>query len=167
MPMKKFLGDEIGLVRYKGDFDLQGLLRMIYSFIKNKDYDFYEPKHKAKIPELEIKWIGEKKVTAYYMYKLEVVIKFYDLRETEVQDEKGNTKKMNNARFVIRIDGGIETGYSTEWDENKSHHKSLLFKMYEALTDREFKVKHAYSLVMEATELRDRINSYLGMVASN
>ncbi|MFP4117315.1 MAG: hypothetical protein ACLFTR_00150 [Candidatus Woesearchaeota archaeon] len=166
MTFRKFLGDEIGLVRFKGNFNLDGLLKMMYKFLKTKGYNFYEPKHKAKIPELEIKWIGERKVTPYYKYVIEINIHFYDLTEVDAQDENGNAIKMSNGRFVMSIDGGIDAGYTTEWGEKKSHFRALLKKFYEALTMREFMAKHAQTLILEATELRTRINSYLGMVAT-
>ncbi len=161
-----FLGDEIGVVRFKGDFDLQGLLKMIYSFLKTKNYDFYENKHKAKIPELEIGWKAERKVTPYYLYRIEVGIHFYDLAENEVTDEFGNKKRLTNGRFVMEIKGGIERGYATEWEEEKNHIRALMKNFYEALTKREFMAKHAQTLIFEAAELRDMVNSFLGMVAA-
>ena len=163
-----FVADEIGgVIRFKGNFDLEGMFRMMYRYLKNKNYDFYETKHKAKIPELEIKWECEKKVTPYYKYKIVIEAHFYDLTQTEIQDENGNTKKMTQGRFSMNFDGDIDKGYSTEWDEKKNHFSATLKSFYEALTKREFMAKHAQTLILEVAELRDRVNAHLGMVASD
>ena len=164
--MGGILGEDVGVVRYKGYFDLQPMLRMIYSHLKKKNYDFYEKVHKAKIPELELDWMGEKKVTPYYKYVLEINIHFYDLIEVEIDDGNGGKRKTNHARFAVTIDGEVKTGYSTDWDEKKSSKMETFKKFFETLTKREFMAKHAQTLILEGVELRDKLNGYLGLTVS-
>ncbi len=158
--------DDVGMIKFKGTFDLTGLLRMVYAFLKNKGYDFYEDTHKAKPPELELKWLGERKVTPYYMYKVKISFHFYGLKEVDVEDANGNKKKMNEARFTVSFDGDVVKDYAKEWGEKEKENMKLLKGFYEALTKREFMAKHAEPLIIELSELRDKINSYIGMTAS-
>ena len=161
----KFVADEIGIVKFKGLFDLNGMLRMMHSYLKHQGYDFFERKHKAKIPELELGWECEKKVTGYEMYRIEIDFHFYDLRQVEIE-ENGVKRKMTDGRFIITFGGGIERGYNADWEDKKDPWKERLKNFYEQITKREWMVKHARTLVLEVAGLRDKTNSYLGMVTS-
>ena len=160
-----FIASQVGIIRYKGVFDLNGMIRMMHSYIKHRGYDFYEKTHKAKVPELELEWVCEKKVTGYEMYNIEVNFHFFDLKQIEIEDN-GQKRMMTEGRFVISFDGGIDRGYATNWEENSDPFKAKLKNFYEKITKREWMVNHAITLVNEVTELRDKTNSYLGMVAS-
>lgn len=161
----EFISDEIGMVRFKGVFDLNGLLRMMHAFLLNKNFDFYERVHKAKIPELELEWHTEKKVTEYEKHYLDISFHFYDLRDVEV-DANGQKRQMTDGRFSIIFSGGVERDYQNAWESNTSSVKAKLEKFYNILTKKEWIIKHAAPLIKETTELRDKANAYLGMVAS-
>ena len=161
-----WLNDDLGRVKFKGVFDLNGMFRMMRSYLKYRGYDFYETLHKAKVPELEVEWYCEKKVTGYDKYKVEIKFHFFDLKQVEVE-ENGEKKLMTNGRFSIEFDGEVERGYSSEWNEKESLWNERLKLLYHRITRKEWMVNHAQTLIDEIVELRDKTNAYLGMVASH
>jgi hypothetical protein len=161
----EFISDEIGIVKYSGTFDLNGMLRMMHGFLLNKNFDFYETLHKAKVPELELEWLAEKKVTEYEKWYLELKFHFYDLRQVEV-DVQGEKHKMTEGRFTILFSGGTERDYQDSWDVSSSSTKARLKKFYDMITKKEWILKHASQLIKETTELRDKTTAFLGMIAS-
>lgn len=160
-----FIANEVGVVKFKGIFDLSGMLRMMHSYIRHKGYDFYETTHKAKVPELELTWECEKKVTGYEQYKIKIDFHFFDLKQVEIEDN-GEKRKMTEGRFTITFDGGVERGFATDWGSKKDPFKAKLRDFFNKMTEKEWMVKHASALVDEVVELRDKTNSFLGMVAS-
>ena len=162
-----WLEEEVGIIEFKGTFDLKGMIMMMHSYLKHQNYDFYEKLHKAKVPELELEWFCERKTTRYHKYILELEFHFYDLKEVEVKDENGNTKKMMDGRFFIKIDGDVVQDFTGSWGDTKNNSfKKKMKDLYELVTRRDFMMKHAAVLIGEATALRDKTNSFLGMVAS-
>ncbi|MFW6230426.1 MAG: hypothetical protein ACOC32_00185 [Nanoarchaeota archaeon] len=155
------IADEVGIIKFKGTFDLQGMLRMMHAYIVDRGYDFFETTHKAKVPELELKWKGEKKVTPYERYDIKLEFHFYDLKQIEVDG-----RKMTEGRFTIVFDGDVKRDFQGVWDTKKSKVQAKLKTFYETVTKKEWMVKHAGTLIGEVAELRDKTNSYLGMVAA-
>lgn len=157
------VADDLGLFKFKGVFDLDGMLRMIQGWIVHKQYDFYETLHKAKSPELELEWHGERKVAAYYKYHIYISFKFFDRKEVEIEMPDGSKKKMVDARFWIKFDGAIERDFEGTWDASKNRWHARLKKFFEASTKREFLSEHAAELVDEIRGLMAQTKSYLGM----
>ncbi len=161
-----WLKDDIGRIKFKGIFDLNGMFRMMRGYMKHRGYDFYETLHKAKVPELEVEWFCEKKVTAYEKYKVEIKFHFFDLKQVEIE-ENGEKRIMTEGRFFVDFDGEVERGYASDWNEKESDWNEKLKQFYHRITRREWMVNHAQTLIDEIVELRDKTNSYIGMVASH
>ncbi len=161
-----FISSEIGIVRFKGTFDMTGLFRMIKHYlVTERRYTFYENMHKAKIPKLELKWHAERKTSGYYKYNIDLEFVFHNVKQVEVEIN-GVPKKMTQARMWLKFDGGIDKDFSGAWEADKSALRTKLKHFFEnVVMKKEFLAKHALPLIEEVTELRDRIYAYLGMVA--
>lgn len=160
------IAEEIGIIRYKGTFDMTGLLRMIKHYLETeRRYTFYERMHKAKIPKLELKWHADRKTTGYYKYNIDLEFVFHNVKEVEVE-VNGHKKKMTHARMWLKFDGGVDKDFTNTWHGEKSEIRAKLQHFFEnVIMKKEFLAKHALPLIGEVTVLRDKIYAYLGMVA--
>jgi len=114
-------------LRYKGVYDFDGLMLLIIEWMKTRRFWFAESviKHKVLGPfgaEHERKFEGEKKVTDYYMEKMQVVFHLWDATTVEVI-EKGVKKELTKARMEIVISGSLVLDYQGRWDKTPFHRK--------------------------------------------
>lgn len=108
-------------IRYMGFFEWNDLYKMMKSFLKSKKYSWEEPKYKHKPPDMEFKFVGDKKVDEYFKHKFVLVIKIFDYIQKEVI-ENGEKVKKNYGRLEIQVEPHTEAYYK-RWDEVRQGEK--------------------------------------------
>ena len=97
-------------IKYKGIFELEGLYRTMARWFKDGRYELHEGLYKSKPPEMELRWLGERKRTGYAKEIVRVHVHMWGDYDLEVI-ANGRKKKMANVRMVITIRGDIESPY--------------------------------------------------------
>ncbi|OYT32724.1 hypothetical protein DRJ22_01385 [Candidatus Woesearchaeota archaeon] len=96
------------IIKHRGFFNLEKVLKTITNWFNEEDFeDFDITDYKYKIPspagaEYEIRMKGQKKVTGYVMFEIEVILWVYDLREVELIKD-GEKIKTNEGRIIIEV----------------------------------------------------------------
>lgn len=111
------------IVKYRGIFDQEGLLRKVYDWLTHQYYDVQESSYKHKIPdprgaEQEIKVTAEKKVSGYLQFNIKLHFRIFDLKEVEVVKDN-QKKKMNQGRIEIRISGTVAVDYKNNFEKSQ------------------------------------------------
>ncbi|MFA5142194.1 MAG: hypothetical protein WC471_04460 [Candidatus Woesearchaeota archaeon] len=118
------LTDQPPIIRYTGVFDFDKLYKSITKWYKAHGYDMQEKKYVHKGKELEFEWFGDKKITEYYKYEIEVALFIWEFGETEVVKD-GQTIKMNKGRIQMVIKGAYVLDYAKSWGSTPAPVKSI------------------------------------------
>jgi hypothetical protein len=94
-------------IKYSGLYDLNSLLKAIYTWYNSEYYNFTEAKQKYKPSEREIKFHGDRKLNEYVRFNIDVDMFFFDIKEVEVIKE-GKKLKMQDGKVIIDIKGFLE-----------------------------------------------------------
>ncbi len=128
-------------VRYKGVFDFAGLMRMINKWILERHFAYHETRYKDKIDtalgnELEVDVYGEKKVTEYYQYFIDVNYHLWETKDVQVV-ENGKQVKRSQGRIDVQINGRVVTDWQKKYKDHPLMQKFL--DNFLLKSDREFK----------------------------
>jgi len=154
-------------IRYRGVYDLAGLLSLIYNWFMLHQYDYDEPNYKDKIEtpfgnEIEVKMNGTKKVTEYYMTEVYFYIHCWESKEVVVKTGNKETKMMKG-RFEVTVKGGVVRDWQDRfkgpvWEKAQKFMDNVVLK-------NEFLVKYADSLDKEVHALNTDIKRFLKIEA--
>lgn len=155
-------------IKYKGVFDFQAIYKFMVGWLKKRGFEFYETLYKAKPPELEIRWMAERRKNGFGMDKIHVHFHIYGDHNYEVV-EHGHKKSMFNARMTITIEGEIEVPYEDifgrkRWTTPMDRKILNLFMKY--VMRQEVDLLHADALYYEMQKFQADIKNYLRMTAS-
>jgi len=163
--MKKFAVGPTRSIKYRGLFDFAGMYRFIQKWMKKRHYEFHETKYKQKplvyFPEHEIKFWGEKKLTDYMMYRIDIFIHLYEAEKKEVEVD-GKKKEMMDTRMIIEIDGDVITDYSEEF-ERTSFTKKIESFLNKRVLYQEILLKYLDPFDYELYDLETDIKKFLKM----
>ncbi len=113
--IEKELSDQPPIIKYTGVFEFDKLYSTIVKWYKSHGFNMQEKKYVYKGKELEFEWFGDKKITNYYKYEVEVAMFIWDMGDTEVvKDEK--TLNMQKGRIQIIIKGKFILDYAGQWE---------------------------------------------------
>ncbi|MBW2970750.1 hypothetical protein KY320_01165 [Candidatus Woesearchaeota archaeon] len=153
--------NRLDFLKYQGVLDLEGLYKAMAAWFKERKYDFYEKLYKDKPPELELSWIGERKVNDFYKYTIELYFHFYDIEKVEVI-QNGKKKDMVKTRVWISFKPVVIVDWQNRWD--KTPLTKTLFKLYfNHVIKREVELLHADKLWYITYKLHNLVKNYLGM----
>jgi hypothetical protein len=107
-------------LRFKGLFDFQELYRFLRDEIRKRRYEFHEKLYKDKKSnpvgsEVELKLVGEKRVTAYYKHHLYIFVHTWDFHEVDVVRD-GEKKKLADSRVYIIMEGRVEVDWQNKFE---------------------------------------------------
>ncbi|MBD3361238.1 hypothetical protein GF358_00430 [Candidatus Woesearchaeota archaeon] len=97
-------------IKHKGNFDFNKLMKDIKSWYDENDYDFHVPKHKHKSDEEEVKISGERKITGYIKFYINVEFRIFDFKTVEVIKD-GEKIKTNYGRIALEVIPGYDLDY--------------------------------------------------------
>jgi hypothetical protein len=118
-------------IRYKGVYDMRGLLGLVYRWYTDNQYEYHEKLYKDKIEtafgnEVEIKMVGQRKITEYYMY--EVIVEIHNWESKDIMI-KVNSKEvpMMQGRIEIKISGKLITDWQNKFEAGTIWEKAQTF----------------------------------------
>jgi hypothetical protein len=167
------------IIKYKGVFDYSGIYRVIISWIKKKNFEFHEKKHKEKPyhvgPEIEITWWAARRISGSIQLRIDMFIHLYDAVKTEVI-VNGHKKQMINGRIQIDIWGKVIFDYSGQFEDStffkqielfltsKIMRKEILFKYIDPfdyeLYDLEVMIRKFLDMEFYESEYTKRLHDY-------
>lgn len=121
-------------VRYSGLFDFDGLYAAVIDWAKNEGYMWHEKSFKHKVPrpygaEQELEWEMTKNVTDFIRFEITFRVHIWDLKDVEVQANKGK-QKLSQARILIVMNGKLITDWKGRFAKGKFN-KFFLGKLYD------------------------------------
>ena len=107
------------VIKYRGIFDFEGLLKLIYDWMIHQDYEVHETKYKHKIPdprgaEQELTLRGWRNVNDYVKFWLDIDIHTYDQKDVDVIKE-GVKRQMVQAKIKILFNPEVELDYTNRF----------------------------------------------------
>ena len=152
-------------IRFKGVFDYDGLMQMVYDWMNNRRFKIIEKvyKHKGGSSgwELERELEGSRKVTDYIKYVITVAVHAWDAKEVEVIKD-GKKMKMHKGRLEVKMSIGIELDYAARWESSEAMEKVRNF-FHNVIIKKEIAFKHADPLYYSMLALHTDIKKFLGM----
>lgn len=160
----------VTLLKHRGFFNYSDLLHKIRQWYLDDDYDVLNmPSYKQKFPTLtgtehELKIHGEKNVTEYVRFHMDVFMRVYNMRDIEIIQD-GKKLKMQDGQVQIEIIPKLELDWQGRFKG------SGVFKPFiEALDDfyRKYIIKYKIAdywedmVLLKATQLARVIKETLG-----
>ena len=115
-----------GKVVHAGIFDFKENYRFMYEWLRAHDYLILEKKYTEKMQQegkkfVEIRWTAYRKISSYFRFRMELILKSPGMAPTEVQ-EGGIKVKRDKGEIEIRFDGGVylDKDYENHWGEEWS-----------------------------------------------
>lgn len=147
------------LLRYNGSFNLDKLYKQAKNWFNKFNYFFSEKLHKEKTKsegnEIEIDFIGERKINDYIKFIIEVKFFITEVRKLSKDTHIGNFK----ANIAARID----LDYDNKFQFNPF--KKFLFFVYTNLIIKN-KIEGVYEdkLYSEVLNFEDLVKEHLGLI---
>ena len=155
--------EPLPLFRYTGLIDFDRLYETLVSWYKDQKYAFFEDKYIYKGNEIELGLRGEKTVTAWCKYCVEIEVKIIDAKETEViiNEEKKRMLK-GRLQFFVKAKYTLDPGKKWEGSKFLEHARDFYFsyliknQIKGWHVDLVKKVRELYKLVKEITQVTAR-----------
>lgn len=158
------MGETLGQIKYSGEFDYESLYQSVYNWFKRKGYlvaETYKHKMTSSGAEVESTFKGDKKVTEFMKFKIEVEIKIWGLSEFEAMKE-GKKQKLNKGRLAITFSWKLVLDYNSRFDKSEFMVRLFNFMRFTLLRQRIILVWSA-DLVAECYQLHTEIKRQLKM----
>jgi len=150
-------------IRYKGIYNLDGLYKMMRSWLDAQRYDYMEKRYKDKVGgpfgnELEIEMRPELKVTEFIKFHIEVDTHMWEVKEFEAEID-GQKKLVTDGRFFIKLRCWIEFDYQGRFKTD--FQKALLKFMITKVLKRYFEIKWYDRLKYDLYKFHAEIKKFL------
>ena len=165
LPIRKQFTVGHTFIKYKGNYDFDGLYKLVTNWITKRRYELQEKKYKDKTDnimgnEVEIDLTGEKKETPFVRLWIYVSFHMWDYKEKEGKLH-GETKNFTGGRITIDIETKVELDWQGKFKGSKA--KKLLGKLYVWIMKKEFEVKNIDAQEYEALKLEQEVKKFLKM----
>ena len=156
-------------IRYKGLFDWTGVYRLVYEWLVKHQFRFHEKRYKDKLDtplgnELEVDVWGEKEVTEYYKYRVDVAYHLWESREVPVVID-GKQTKMWQGRIHIAISGLVITDWQKRYEKGDKIHKWMEMFLNKVVLKNEIEMKHIDPLDKDLHKLESDLKKLLKIEA--
>lgn len=107
-------------IKQRATFDMGELYKVMFRWFSRNNYDFQEKEYLEKAnadgsKQLEIAWYGNKKISDYIKFHIDVKFLIIGLKSVEV--EIGNIKrKTNQGDLEMRFDAWLEFDYEGKYE---------------------------------------------------
>lgn len=154
------------VIKYKGIFDMEGLYKTIYNWLKARKFEWHEPVLKDKHPqtgyEQEIKIRAFRNDTEFARVWINFYIHTNDLTEVDVIKE-GKKVKLMKGRLLVTITALFEFDYEEKWEGSKFQ-EALRDFLLNYIFNRKYQV-YGDKIEYECHNLQELIKQYLDMQA--
>jgi len=155
-------------IRFKGLYDWTGVYKYVHDWIVGHQFRFHEKRYKDKLDtalgnELEVDVWGEKEVTEYYRYYVEVNYHLFESREVPVV-VNGKQTKLWQGRVHIQISGKVITDWQKRYAEGKTNKMMETF-LNKVILKNEIEMKHIDPLDKDLHRLESDLKKLLKIEA--
>jgi hypothetical protein len=152
-------------IRYKGYFDWGGLYRLVWQWMQKRQFRVHEKRYKDKIDtplgnELEVDVWGEKEVTEYYQYVIEIAYHAWESREVPVIENGKQVMRMQG-RIEIKISGRVVTDWQWRYKPDNKIHSVMEMILNKAIMKQERDIKHIDPFDKDMHRLEAEIKKFL------
>ncbi|MBC8496006.1 hypothetical protein H8D36_07655 [archaeon] len=152
-------------IKYKGDYDFDGLYSLVWNWISGRRYVTQEPKYKDKIDspagtEVEVDIVGQKKETPYVKLWIKAALHNWDFKEKEGMLH-GEKKLYTGGRIQITITTDVEVDWQNNFTGSKF--KEMAGKFYFWVMKKEIETINIDAQEYEALKLEHEIKKFLKM----
>lgn len=152
-------------IKYEGIFSFKEFYKFCYSWLTDETEllvfeDKYTEKLKGNAKDIDISWVGERKVTDYFKFQIKAT--FQILKMTEVQVNKGNAKvTMNEGSVEVKIKGNLIRDYEGKFET--SAFKKFLRSVYEKWVIKARVEQFEGKLISDCDEFLSQAKAYLDL----
>ena len=120
-------------MKYEGIVSFKDFYKFCYDWLKEEtELDVAETKYveklKADSKDIDIEWVGVRKVTDYFKFQIKAVFRILKLKEVEVT-QGGAKVKTNEGSVEIKVTGTLIRDYEGKFEVTA--HKKFLRSIYE------------------------------------
>ena len=120
-------------MKYEGIVSFKDFYRFCYDWLKEEtELDVAETKYAEKLKgdskDIDIEWIGTRKVTDYFKFQIKAVFRILGLKEVETT-QGGAKIKTNQGSVEIKLTGTLIRDYDSKFEVTA--HKKFLRSIYE------------------------------------
>ena len=120
-------------IKYDGIVSFKDFYRFCYDWLIEETEllvaeKHYKEKLKGDAKDIEIEWVGERKVTDYFKFQVKVVFRILGLKEVEIT-HGGAKIKTNQGSVEVKITGNLIRDYDGKFETTS--HKKFLRSIYE------------------------------------
>lgn len=114
---------EVGVIRYHGLFDWEGLYYSIADWYKRYRFYLIEEMYKHKVPtplgaEQELHWYGTVDLTEFVQFRVDTYFHLWEMTEVEVV-RNGKKKLLTNARLEIIVKSTLILDWQKKFEKNR------------------------------------------------
>jgi len=155
-------------VRFKGLFDWGGLYRLVWKWMQNRQFRVHEKRYKDKIDtalgnELEVDVWGEKEITEYYQYVIEVSYHLWESKEVPVIENGKQVMRMQG-RMQVNIKGSVITDWQGRY-KGSTTNKLMETFLNKVILKNELEMKHIDPFDKDMHRLESEIKKFLKIEA--
>ncbi len=108
-------------LKHDGLFDFKELYKFIYTLLTDMQYEVeersYSEKNSAGGKEIEVHWIGKRKVSDYFKFHIKVDYLILGLNSVEVTKD-GVKAKTNKGSLEVKFSAYLEKDYDSKWESS-------------------------------------------------
>ena len=151
-------------LRFRGVYDMKGLMKLIYKWFNSNYYVYNETKYKDKIEtvfgnEIEIDMEGNKKVSEYYRYY--VTVRTHQWESKDIMVKVGEKEvSMMQGRVEVQIEAKIVTDWQDKFEKGTMWEKAQKF-MEKVVIGADIGLLHIDPLDKELHALSREIKNHL------
>lgn len=110
-----------GKVVHAGIFDFKDIYKFLYNWLTSYEFVVIEKKYSEKVKpdgkELEVAWACLRKISDYFRYKINILIRV--IRMTSVEAVREGVKvKRDKGELEIKFSAYLERDYEHKWEAN-------------------------------------------------
>jgi len=151
-------------IKKTGIIDLNGLFAAIPEWFERYNYTFFQKGHSEKVSStgryIESVWKGERKVSYYVKYILQLEILARDINDVLVED-RGKKLKRTRGRIQLVFNSQLEKNYLKTFSETKGTFSYFIKLFYEKYIIRYWLKKHEEKLYFETQDFMETLKNFL------
>lgn len=120
-------------IKYDGVFSFKNFYKFCYDWLVDETgmmikENKYSEKLSGNSKNIEIEWVGIKKVTDYFKYEVKINFRIIGLTEVEVTED-GQKTKSNKGSIEIKVSGNLIRDYQGKFEQDSF--RKFLRSIYE------------------------------------
>ena len=152
-------------MKYEGIVSFKDFYKFCYDWLKEEtELDVAETKYteklKADSKDIDIEWVGVRKVTDYFKFQIKVVFRILKLKEVETT--QGGVKiKTNQGSVEVKVTGTLIRDYESKFEVTV--HKKFLRSIYEKWVIPSRIIQFEEKLISDCDEFLSQAKAYLDL----